>query len=886
MKCCFLVVILIISTGKVYPQKITGKTLDSLGRPVIGVSVTLETQDKLIVAYTQSNDNGAFELQFQVEADAQLIIQASLLGYKRETKVFDPGISEYNFLLSQSPILLDDVYVIDNQPRLQVRGDTITYKVTEFERPQDQVIGDVLKRLPGISVETNGKIFYNGKPISRFYIDGDNLLDDKYNIGTNSIPNSMVDKVEILENHEPIKMKRSSSLSTATALNITLREGASARPVNRIEAGLGTSKVYDAVLSNINLKSQYKALNQLWANSTGKDLSSELVSHDAFTANMKRGNSPIASLLSVVNPISPMIDPSRYLFNKTALINTNNLFKLKNEFQLKSKVNYIADSRLQEYNSQYEIFLKDSSIHYDENLSNKVKPGSLSIELNLNANKDKYYLDNTMRYERTAGINKANLVQQLVQQEQREENSLGHWSNEFTISQARKDGFWEFYSYQSVYNSKQKLGVFPPVAPVLFNNTDTLDQLIQTVRIPDFYSNNFISFQKTGLIRQLYKLGGSIENQKLDSRLTGRLYQTDQQVNIDSTSNDLVWNRSRIYAEGQFSYTSPSRRFSAHLTVPVNYQRTSYLSKPGAGKENIPGILINPSLFMKAQTGSESEINLNYRHETAQATPENVYTGYIMNNYRTFSSYGNFNQNNYETLRLGYIFRKTPAMLFFNINAFYTRNKANTIIGSIINSSYSISRSILSDNIAESVGINSRISKYLFSFKSTATIAYSWQSNKINQYINKNLLPVRMDTHTLSYGLDSKIYSRLSANYSGRYSINSFIPLINMDATERVVHNFSQQAELNWSASDFVTLGILFDHFYNSGQGMKHKSIYFMDWNLEYRPKKIKCIINLEATNIANVQQFTSASLGTNSSRINWTPLRGRIALLKVTFNL
>jgi hypothetical protein len=71
---------------------------------------------------------------------------------------------------------------------LRVHGDTTDYKVSDFSSPQDRVIGDVIKKLPGIDVAKDGKISYNGKSISGVYIGGDNLLDDKYNIATNSYP--------------------------------------------------------------------------------------------------------------------------------------------------------------------------------------------------------------------------------------------------------------------------------------------------------------------------------------------------------------------------------------------------------------------------------------------------------------------------------------------------------------------------------------------------------------------------------------------------------------------------------------------------------------------------------------------------------------------------
>jgi hypothetical protein len=67
-------------------------------------------------------------------------------------------------------------------------------------------------------VAKDGKISYNGKAISNLYIGGDNLLDDKYNIATSSIPNGVVDKVQVMENHQPIKMLKDKVVSEDVAL--------------------------------------------------------------------------------------------------------------------------------------------------------------------------------------------------------------------------------------------------------------------------------------------------------------------------------------------------------------------------------------------------------------------------------------------------------------------------------------------------------------------------------------------------------------------------------------------------------------------------------------------------------------------------------------------
>lgn len=71
-----------------------------------------------------------------------------------------------------------------SRPRIRRLGDTLSYEVNSFAKDENRSIGDVLKRLPGTEVSESGGIKYQGKSISKFYIDGDDLLEDRYNIGT------------------------------------------------------------------------------------------------------------------------------------------------------------------------------------------------------------------------------------------------------------------------------------------------------------------------------------------------------------------------------------------------------------------------------------------------------------------------------------------------------------------------------------------------------------------------------------------------------------------------------------------------------------------------------------------------------------------------------
>ena len=129
--------------------------------------------------------------------------------------------------------------VVVKAPRVRLQGDTIKYDVQLYSKEGDRAIGDVLKRLPGIKTSEDGKISYNGVPINRFYIENSNLLGTQYGIATNNIPQKDVASVEVMQNHQPIKVLEGLVFSDQAAINLRLKSGARMKWIGTLKAAGG-----------------------------------------------------------------------------------------------------------------------------------------------------------------------------------------------------------------------------------------------------------------------------------------------------------------------------------------------------------------------------------------------------------------------------------------------------------------------------------------------------------------------------------------------------------------------------------------------------------------------------------------------------------------------
>lgn len=183
----------------------------------------LRTEDgKRILAYSYSQPDGSFILECPQDPQQEFLLTTSRLGYEPYRQKIPAQTQQTEILLKESSLTLREVKVISSPIRRQ--GDTISYYMSNFHRPQDRNLADVLARMPGIHVQSDGRVQYDGKPINRFYIEDMNLLGERYSLATKNLSPSDIAAVQVYENHEPIKMLRDRSQTEQAALNIKLKD--------------------------------------------------------------------------------------------------------------------------------------------------------------------------------------------------------------------------------------------------------------------------------------------------------------------------------------------------------------------------------------------------------------------------------------------------------------------------------------------------------------------------------------------------------------------------------------------------------------------------------------------------------------------------------------
>ncbi|WOC51829.1 hypothetical protein BPO_1182 [Bergeyella porcorum] len=173
-----------------------------------------------ILAYGISNSKGEYKVSFSSN-EARVEVKIKAFNHKPLTQQVKNETQNLNLKLASDATEIKEVKL--KTKIITKRGDTITYDISQFDSKSDRTLADVLKKVPGVEVNSNGQILVGGEPINKFYINGKDLMEGGYGAVVNSLPKDAVQKMEVLENHQPVKILQDKIPSERAAINIKLK---------------------------------------------------------------------------------------------------------------------------------------------------------------------------------------------------------------------------------------------------------------------------------------------------------------------------------------------------------------------------------------------------------------------------------------------------------------------------------------------------------------------------------------------------------------------------------------------------------------------------------------------------------------------------------------
>ena len=238
---CFIVI-------PAFSQKnitITGSLVESdMTTPVEQAAVRLlSLPDSTLVTGTTSNDEGMFTIKNVSKGDYLLF--ATFVGYHNlYQKITLSGdkttedIGKLKFLTDD--ILLQEAVVVGKAVEITVKKDTIEYNAASYKTEENAVIEDLLKKLPGVEVDSEGKITIGGKEIKKILVDGKEFFSDDPQVASKNLPVNMIEKLQVLDQKSDMaQLTGFDDGDEQAVINLTVKPGMKKGTLGNASASIG-----------------------------------------------------------------------------------------------------------------------------------------------------------------------------------------------------------------------------------------------------------------------------------------------------------------------------------------------------------------------------------------------------------------------------------------------------------------------------------------------------------------------------------------------------------------------------------------------------------------------------------------------------------------------
>ena len=862
------VLFLIVSVSAVAQVNVSGTVVDKeSNEPLTGASVIVKGADGKIKKYATSKGNGGFAMSLPSVAGCRL--EVSMMSFAKKTIPLDSVSFPLTVQLEPGTTLLKEVTV--KADRIREQGDTITYGVSAFAQAQDRSIGDVLKRMPGINVEQSGKIQYQGEYINKFYIEGSDLLGGKYGIATNGISHEDVGAVEVMENHQPMQVLSGISFSDKAAINLKLKNKAKATWSFHGDAGGGYSwqpdgAIWDGELFAMAVMPNFQNITTIKTNNIGEDLSAQAT--DFFAS---RRGTDLSRYVGVSLPGVPNLSRKRTLFNRSALVSTNALWKL-GRGEVKAQIDYSFNRVTAEAANVTTYFLdglggRDMSRPYGDG-GNRVivedrngvdRSHSLSGKFIYELNQKTAFINNTLKTNIDWDDVRLGVTGSLPNNQTA---SLPDYfvGNDFKLIK-RFNG-----KHLVTFISKNEWESLPQTLSVSMND----GLMRQQVKDHAFYTHESAAyaFSVKGIT---ISLEGGVKGyfRSLNTELP------DMPEEIPGeTTNVLNTNYLTVYATPKFEYWVKRVNFS--LSAPVSFAHYTF-DKAIANRSEV---YFSPSLSMNWKPNNRFSMSVSGGTGRSPMDLNMIQPGYVMTNYRSFRrGVDDFYNSSSQRVSGSLSYKHTRRGIFANARVMQSWSHrpytlAQQLYGDYVVYSYTDAKSD-----GQMLMASGNIGKTLDFMRGSANINGSFSRNE-SHLISEN---TNVNSVGTSWSVGAKINGAplrwLSFDYrfswaSSRMSMNGTNASWLGNMENELLLNIMPHRKWEWHISG--------EHYRNELTSGQFKNVFLLDTKVIYKLNK-RLELSASLSNIFNQRTYNYTTYNQLTSFESQRWLRGRELLISIS---
>ncbi len=224
---CLALILAITTASYSQTASIKGTVTDTVERKNLSNSVVslLRKSDSVLIKFTRTNSKGEFVISEVPSGFYVIMITYPKYADFADEVILKPSETlDLTIALTEKSVLLKEV-IVRSVGAIRIKGDTTEFVADSFKLKEGATVEDLLKRLPGLTVNSKGEITAQGKRVDKVLVDGEEFFGDDPTMATQNIAAKAVDKVQVYDTKS--EQQQLTGISTGTegkTVNIKLKE--------------------------------------------------------------------------------------------------------------------------------------------------------------------------------------------------------------------------------------------------------------------------------------------------------------------------------------------------------------------------------------------------------------------------------------------------------------------------------------------------------------------------------------------------------------------------------------------------------------------------------------------------------------------------------------
>ena len=849
---------------------VSGVITDSDGMPVEAMVTLLK--NKRILAYTTAGEDGSYAVS--TAPSDSIVLRAAYVGYSQYNVTINCTQNiMHNIVMEGGAFALKEVVAVPD--KITQHGDTLNFNVSQYKVDGDRVIGDIIKKMPGLEVSNGGKISFNGKEVKNLYVEDMDLLQGRYGIATNNVAAEDVAAVQVYQNHQPIHALADISPSEDVTINLKLKEKAKGTLSINSMVGLGYKPILWSAEANVMyFGRKVQNISVYKGNNEGTDLSKEFNNFSAD--NLQSTLSP----LSVVAPNLPNLPLSRFLKNRSYAVSLNNLWRLNETATMAVNISYFDDVSKKQGESINEQYIPTSEGY--RTIAKRIEAQNnthcLEGSVATTQNSSSLYLSNNIHFksewnndEGLSGTS-ASFSEQSVNVRQALSKPSFSIKDKFEIIRnlgsnvldLQINAHWTHHNNFLIVSPSEYIGEWASSKEIR----------------QDYKSDRGSAFIKTGFLKRINKvklsamLFSDVDIEKTVSGLYG--------ITESNLTNDYIFGHFNIGIEPSAKYTISDWYFKFILPVKYSYQWINQQVNSG-NSMSFNYINLNPELHINYSIGRHW-FNIDASYSKNQNNEDRASIGVIMTDYLTFkrSEIDKTLIDDHISGLLSYRYGNPIWQLFGNISLSWVNTSSNVTTGYKYDGFSTVITVNPQPHRSNNYTLLASVNKGLKFWSSTLKLGINSGIYDSKLIIDENKMPYMSIYWSGNISMSINPANWFNANLIFAYSQNkSHIP--NSKVNGNTITQWTGGIDMNFVPfRNFMVKVSAENNYVNISS--KDKFVWFGDLKFIYQWKRFD--YELDVNNIFNRKYYIRLQYDAMNINRSVYSLRERSVMLKIRFKV